>query len=461
MSALAIWRAAGTRLKEGDALRWLSRLSWFAGRRADAYQYAEESVLTLESLPPGPELAMAYSNRAQLDMLAQEADSAIHWAQRAIELAQPWGDGGILSHALNNLGAARLFRGDVSGWADLEHSLQLALGGGLQEHAARAYTNLSSMAVMRRDYHRASRHLHEGLAYCEEHDLDSWRLYMLAWRARTSFEQGDWQGASEDAEAVLQHPRTAPISRVPALTVLGHIRVLRGDPDQRAPLEQAQALARSIDELQRSGPLAAAFAEAEWLANNREGVVTEVQSAYDVARQRSDPWITGALAAWLWRAGALDQPPVDVAEPHALEMSGNWRRAALAWKALGCPYEHASLLAHNGAEPEQREALAIFEQLGAGAAAQALRKRMHAQGVRGLPRGARTSTRSHPQGLTRREAEILALLSEGLRNSAIAERLFVSTKTVDHHVSAVLGKLGVSSRAEAVALTRGKSEPGM
>jgi DNA-binding NarL/FixJ family response regulator len=79
---------------------------------------------------------------------------------------------------------------------------------------------------------------------------------------------------------------------------------------------------------------------------------------------------------------------------------------------------------------------------------------MRAQGVRRIPRGSRSSTRNDPHGLTRREVEVLNLLSEGLRNSAIASKLFVSTKTVDHHVSAILTKLGVPSRAEAVVMAR-------
>ncbi len=114
----------------------------------------------------------------------------------------------------------------------------------------------------------------------------------------------------------------------------------------------------------------------------------------------------------------------------------------------------ATVLGLYGAEADQREALTIFEQLGAAPAAQALRKEMRAQGARGIPRGTRMSTRSNPHGLTRREAEILALLSQGLRNSVIARRLFVSTKTVDHHVSAILTKLGVPSRAEAIAMAQ-------
>jgi len=459
LSSLAIWHASAARLREGDTLRWLSRLNWFAGRRAAADKYGIDAIATLELLPPGPELAMAYSNRAQLQMLANENESAIDWARRTIQLVEPWANNEILSHALNNLGTARVGGGDASGWDDLERSLQLALAGGFQEHVARAYTNLSSTMVACRRYAQALAHLGAGLAYCEERDLDSWRLYMLAWRARARFEQGDWQGAAEDVQVLLQHPRTAAITRGPALTVLGHLRIRRGDPDASGPLEEASTLAGLMDELMRIGPLASARADAAWLAGDRQAVVRETQAAYELAHKRRDPWVKGELAMWLWRVEALDEQPSDIAEPYALEMSGDWRGAADAWKTLGCPYERASVLALNGSELEQREALTIFEALGATPAALSLRKQMREQGVRGVPRGSRASTRSNSLGLTKREAEILALLSEGLRNSAIAKRLFVSTKTVDHHVSAILTKLGVPSRAEAVAMARKRSNP--
>jgi len=337
---------------------------------------------------------------------------------------------------------------------DLERGLQLALAGGFQEQVASAYTDLSAMAVSRREYDQAARHLAAGLAYCEARDLEFLRPYMLAYRARMKFEQGRWLEASEDVEAVLLHPRTTAITRIPALRTLGHLRIRRGDPDASTPIEEARALAGPKPELQRFGTLAAVCAEAAWLAGDASGVVREAMPAYERVSHQPDPRMKGELAAWLWRANALEGTPTDIAEPYAMEISGNWQAAARTWQILGCPYEHAIVIGWYGAESEQREALSIFERLGAAPAAEALRRHMRTRGVRGIPRGARASTQEHPLGLTRREAQILALMRGGQRNATIAKRLFLSTRTVDHHVSAILSKLGATSRSEAIEIAR-------
>jgi DNA-binding CsgD family transcriptional regulator/tetratricopeptide (TPR) repeat protein len=458
-SALAIWRGRGERLKEGEALTWLSRLTWFLGDTAQANRYCDAAIATLESMAPGAELALAYWRRADLAMEAHEAELAIEWAQRAIALAQAASAKKIVAHAWTTLGTMRLVIGDPSGWADLNRSLQLALTEGLEAEATSAYANMLAMAVSRRQYEQAAAYLSAGVAYCEERDLDFLMPYMLAYGARMKFEQGHWNEASADVEAVLRHPHTTAITRIPALRTLAHLRVRRGDPDVSGPVAEARALAGPKPELQRSGMLALVCAEAAWLAGDPAGAVREVETVWELARRRRDPRMNGELAAWLWRAGALEQPPQeDLAEPYRQEIAGDWRAAAAAWKMLGCPYEHACLLAWYGNEGEQRQALTVFEQLGAAPAARSLRRQMRARGIRRIPRGSRTSTRRHPLGLTQREAEILALLSEGMRTSLIARRLFVAPKTVEHHVSAILAKLGVSSRAEAVAQLRKHSE---
>lgn len=424
------------------------------GDRAGAEAYANEALAVLEKCPPGRELAMAYSNRAQLYMLAYEAEAAVEWGSRAIDLARALLDHETMSHALNNVGTAKLnIQEDAqqeSGRADLEESLRIALDHGYEEHAARALTNLASAAVMARDYARAKRYLDEGIAYCTEHDLDSWRLYMQAWRARARFEQGAWTEATEEAASVLGKSGTSAVTRLPALVVLAHVRLRRGDPAAWPLLDEARDLAGRTAELQRIGPTAAARAESTWLQGNLEQCAAEVRGALDLARQRRHPWILGELSFWLWRAGDLARAPAGIPRPFALQMAGDWQAAAAVWKQLGCPYEEAMAL-FDGDEAAKKTALVAFERLGATPAADLLRSEMRAQGIRGIPRGPRAATKRNPAGLTARELEVLALVAEGLQNAGIARRLFVSPKTIDHQISSILAKLNVRTRAEAVA----------
>jgi DNA-binding NarL/FixJ family response regulator len=132
-------------------------------------------------------------------------------------------------------------------------------------------------------------------------------------------------------------------------------------------------------------------------------------------------------------------------------MEGDDGRAAQLWTDLGCPYEAALALLDAADEESLREALQIFADLGATATVRITRKKMRTLGIRSIPAGPRTTTRAHPLGLTRREHEVLDLIVDGNTNAEIAERLFISAKTVDHHVSAVLAKLGAPSRSVAAS----------
>jgi DNA-binding NarL/FixJ family response regulator len=140
--------------------------------------------------------------------------------------------------------------------------------------------------------------------------------------------------------------------------------------------------------------------------------------------------------------------------PWATSLAGDPAGAAVHWERLGCGYYAALSLYDSDCDEHLRDAIARFEALGADAAARRTRQRMKDLGHRAVPSGARATTREHPLGLTRREDEVLVLLCEGLTNEEIAGRLVLSTRTVDHHVSAVLSKLGVSSRGAAAAQAR-------
>jgi DNA-binding CsgD family transcriptional regulator/tetratricopeptide (TPR) repeat protein len=462
--AIQFWRQVGQVERTGDDLRWLSRLYWFHGNNAQAERFAAQAIELLEPLPAGRALAMAYSNRSQLYMLAEENAAAIAWGNRALELAETIHDDEIIIHALTNIGTAEMFLGQPEGLKKLERALAIALAGEMHDHAARCYANISSFAVMQRDYPLAEGYLSQGIAFTGDRDLDSYNIYLRGWLARMRFEQGAWAEAVRVAEEVLRlHPGSA-VMALPAVTTLGVVKMRQGDPDAAGWLDQARDMAQLTGELQRIGPVAAARAEAAWWRGDMPRVLAEALPAYDLARQARDAWQLGQSLFWIWRAGGAtgvasgvdSEPPAVIIPLHYKALlAGDWRTAAAAWERTGCPYEHAMALSMGDVEAQIR-ALAIFEALGAQPAASALREQMRLGGAKGLPRGPRPATQANPQGLTAREMDVLALLVEGLSNAEISKRLSIAPKTVDHHVSTVLAKLNVRSRLEAAAVAREK-----
>ena len=156
---------------------------------------------------------------------------------------------------------------------------------------------------------------------------------------------------------------------------------------------------------------------------------------------------------WLFLIGEIDQIPDVAPEPYQLSAAGDWEGAAAFWELRGIPYDRAVALSM-GSSKARIESLTIFDDLGATPVAARLRSELTRAGVRGVPRGPTAATRENPFGLTLRQMDVLRHLAEGMSNAEIADRLFVSSRTVDHHVSAILGKLGADTRSAAVATAR-------
>ena len=197
---------------------------------------------------------------------------------------------------------------------------------------------------------------------------------------------------------------------------------------------------------------AAARAEHAWLRGDFAGVDLEVRGALEHSARDRDHWRSGELAFWAGLAGS--RVAAASVGPFQLQMHGEWLKSAQAWAELGCPYEQAFALSDSPEAEPRKRALEIFEALGARPMAARVRRQLKAEGVRGIKRGANRSTRSNAAGLTVRELEVLSLVAQNLSNAAIARRLYLSAKTVDHHTSAILTKLGVSSRREAADAAR-------
>jgi DNA-binding CsgD family transcriptional regulator len=289
-----------------------------------------------------------------------------------------------------------------------------------------------------------------GLEYCDGRDIDLWRYYLLAWQSKLELWRGSWDEAARLAQICLGKP--CPFSRGHALIALGLVRARRGDPQAWAPLDEALATALPRREFQWIGPVAVARAEAAWLEGRPEAIAAEIEPARGFPMRHGDPY-AAAVAYWSWRGGLTPGLAAvkDERHPELLEMAGQWADASERWRELGCTYEAAvARLGSDDPEP-LGHALSELQGLGARPSEAIFSRRLRQRGVRSIPRGPRWRTRQNPAGLTPRELEVLALLCDGLRNAEIAQRLVVSQKTVDHHVSAILRKLDVHTRGEASA----------
>jgi len=449
--AIALWRRAGDRLKEGENLAALAWPLVRSGRNAAAEEASRRAIEVLEAMPPTRQLANAYRIQAHLRMLHRDRRPAVRWGRKAIDLATRLGDDAIVAAAENVFGAAMLVFGNERGRLHLERGLALARKAGLDALVGQSYSDLGSCYGEQYRFAEAEVHLASGIAYTAERDLDHASHYMQSWLALTRLYQGRWDEAARIATALIEGPHVAMVSRIMALVALGRVRARRGDPGVAAVLDEALDLVLQTDTLQRLAPARAARAEAAWLADQPERTMAEAAAAYDLAVRHGHRWHAGEFAFWRWRAGDQGDPPRWAARPFLLQVKGDWQGAAASWQRLGCPYEQARALA-DGDMPARLAALEIFDRLGAAPAAAALRQRMRVEGIRRVPRGPRTATRQNPLGLTTREVEILHCLTQGLSNGQIGTRLHVSPKTVDHHVSSVLAKLGACTRGEAARI---------
>src|SRR5246127_691224 len=290
---------------------------------------------------------MAYSNRSQLAMLAGDTETAVAFGEKALQLAQALGHPEIESHALNNIGSARLGIGDRRGEESLLQALQIALDHDLHEHAARAYVNLGSSGTVNNDL-MARRYLEQGLAYCEQRDLDSWSTYLRVFLARFALDRGAWDEAAERASALLRDTIAAAIVRIPALVIVGLIRARRGDPGASEALDEALKLALPTGELQRIGPVAAARAEAAWYRNDFTAVLHETERGLQYGDFPRGPWFVGELLFWKSQATNVSVADQRCPEPFRLALAHRWRDAAEAFRAHEMPYFEALMLLRSG-----------------------------------------------------------------------------------------------------------------
>ena len=450
-SAAELWHRLGDAAAQARNLARVSYLSFLVGDYDAVEPAGDAAVALLAGLPPGPELAVIYDGRSRLCFMASDPAGAVRWAERGYEVAMSLGDGRLALEATVTLGAARMLRGDAGGPAMVREALDDARARGHQDIAARATLYLAWLPLLQRSYDGIERHLGDGIRYADDHELAYWRQLLMSARIRYLLDQGRWREVEDGAGAILEDVGSNRLALSQVLIALGALRARQGRDDEDRCLERAEALARENPEVDAVSPVTPALVERALLRG-------DVAQARDLAGAGLDGaggrWEQGGLWFWARQAGLDPREPARLPEPFALLRDGDWRASAAWWESRGCPYERAMTLSLSADAGALREAIGVLDQLDARAAAALVRRRVRALGMGSLPRGRSAFARSNAAGVTEREVEVLSLLAAGLGNAAIARRLHLSSKTVEHHVTSVLRKLDAEDRTGAVAAAR-------
>ncbi|MFD1948420.1 ATP-binding protein [Nocardioides aestuarii] len=318
---------------------------------------------------------------------------------------------------------------------------------GFDELASTLYSQLSYLDVEQGRLTAAERLLDQSLPFTVERDIPICRQWQTGVRSRLHLGKGRWNAALEDAETVLGTEGGMQVALLWPFVVTALVPLRRGQGFPREQLERAWTLADSLDEPLRRLAVLAALAEVAWMIGEEDPRVHDLapRGLTDLSRPAT-AWSSAALATWLRRLGLPVEMPADAPTPFRLAIEGRHAEAASWWHTAGDSFQEAMTLSDSPDAQHRLAAVAVLDRLGAVGTADRLRAQLRAEGVGAVPQRPREATRANPGGLTNRQLDVARLVARGLSNSEIAAALYISPKTADHHVSAILGKLGLESR---------------
>jgi len=445
------YREVGDRGGESRALGNAAYYQEASLQRAKAEGLLGEAMEVLGTDASGTDLAHVLEGKAFLEMQSGNAAAAIELVDRALDSAGPDIDETLLIRGLVHQGAARNIANYPDGQIPLDEARRRAEAAGNWVEAWRAVVNHAIAATENYDIAVASDYAQQAIAMSNEHDLGIGSSYASATYARVLLARGEWDRAEEMARDQLERT-TRDIIHVAALPVVGAIETRKGRRSALQTLDRSWAIAVGSEEYQQLAPTASIMAERAWLTGDASELpLDDINKVMEIGQHRNGTWLSGSIGFWLWKLGEIERIPEWVADPWRLVMEDEPLASAEIWADRGCPYEQALALTH-GDTSARLAGLEIMDRLGATAVAARLRKSMRKDGI-AVPR---KRPRRGDQGsrLTPRQTEVLLLLNEHLTNIEIADQLFLSPRTVEHHVTAVLSKLDAASREEAVEIAR-------
>ena len=432
----------------------LAVYQWYNAHRDLSESHAAQAMTVLDEKTEDADqlvqLGHAFAMQAYLAVQASDLDRAKTLIARAREIAEKTGNSDLMIRVrlIENYGV--VLNGDGSGRDEIlailesgpKHIDELYSGG---------WSNITYFDVEQRRLDVAAELLDVSIPLMHEHDLPICRVWQMGSRARLQLMVGEWDDAAAEADRLLEGP-SAPLARTWPHLIRALVQ-LRKDGTLSASLDEAWRLACRFGEPIRMLPVAAAIVEFTWVTGESDDRIAECREMLTGGPVTGLEWSRGELAVWLRRVGE-DVDVVGAAEPYRVLLDGAYEAAAEDFHRRSMPYDAALALVDSGDPALAARALDILDRLGADAVAGKVRRDLRAQGMPAVPARRRTATLANPVGLTTRQAEVLRLLDEGMTNAELAERLYLSVKTVDHHVSAILTKLDVGKRRDAVRKAR-------
>jgi DNA-binding CsgD family transcriptional regulator len=402
-------------------------------------------------------------------------------ARQAVEIGRANGNSDLELMAMHAVGQALVQQGRTEeGMSLLDEAMAGVISGEGGDPLTVAQMSCMTMVMCGScfDLERATQWVQSLERFIDRYGCPFLYAECRTYYGRVLFENGDWSAAEALlTDAISMSRGVFPAPHAFASGTLAELRLAQGRLEDAVMVlrgveghEEAAAAVASLHLQQGEPSVAAAVLRRRLAATSPDrldvAAVIELLGEAEIALFDSDAAIERGRA--LVALGAVNDCHLIVAHGerllgHALASTdvsaacAHLETALVAFTHAGIPYRTAQtrlLLAQvlRRADPavagaEARAALSVFEDLGAGRDADAAAALMRDLGVKAARTGPKNVGR-----LTKREQEVLALLGEALSNPEIAERLFLSRKTVEHHVARILSKLGLRGRAEAAAL---------
>lgn len=439
--AVAIYEDVADPSTLSRALVRLARLRYVTGDTDGALTVAHRAQSLADTTLDRAACLTALGSLQALDLSGQGAADTL---RRALESARAAGAADLEALCLNYLAQSLPQLTEQERLAMLRRSIATAAAAGQSEAAARGHTNLVELLYRFDRLSELADAITEGLQFTLARGLRSHATNLEAHGALLELRTGQVDRARRQLEDLVERTADAGMLAVYVVPALGRLRARAGDPAAENLLRTAWRDARRQRLLLGLGYAGTALAEWAWL-NDDPGTAAEVtQSLIAIAGAPGAAPFVAEAAVFTRLAGGETSVPTGQSLWHAM-LLGDWQRALQGWQESGDQYGQVLARVCCDRPEELSEAVRRAEALGARSTVRRIRQMLRERGMRGPQR----STRTHPDGLTRRQDDVLALLATGMTNAEIAIELVVSVRTVDHHVSAILTKLGVATRREA------------